>query len=106
MDTPCLIWPNPRDTHGYGIFYANGKRYSTHRLAYTLTHGQIPDGKEVCHLCNQNACINWQHLKVGTHAENMKHRAEAGQTWNQYTPSIAKVPVLPVVEYQAGEIVV
>lgn len=106
LDTPCLIWGGPRDKDGYGLFYADGRKYSAHRLSYQLAHGVIPDHKEVCHLCNQNACISGDHLQVGTHAENMKHRAESGQTWNQYTPAVAKVPILPVVEYQEGEMVI
>jgi hypothetical protein len=107
LETPCLIWPEPRDQKGYGLFYANGKRYSAHRLAYTLMHGAIPEKKEVCHLCDNSACINGDHLQAGTHKENMEHRAEAGRTRNQHIPApLPILSVLPAVEYEPGEMVI
>jgi hypothetical protein len=106
LDTPCLIWPEPRDKDGYGIFYANGQRFAAHRLACELSQGAIPQGKSVMHLCNEPACINGQHLRVGTHKENMEYKSESGRVWNQHTPPIAKVPILTVSEYQEGEMVI
>jgi Autographiviridae HNH endonuclease len=106
LDTPCLYWKGSTDKDGYGIFYVNGKRYLAHRLAYVLTQGEIPKGQKVMHSCDTPACIRWEHLQSGTQGENMRQKADRERAWNQHTPASAKVPTLPVLEYQEGEIVI
>lgn len=108
LDTPCLIWSGARDSDDYGIFYAHGKRYAAHRLAYTLTQGYIPYGQEVCHACDVPACIRWEHLQIGTHAANMAEKVARGRAWNQHTPAVFRVPILPVqeVDYLEGQMVI
>jgi hypothetical protein len=108
LDTPCLFWSGSHDKDGYGIFYANGKKYAAHRLAYTLTHGAIPRGQHVLHLCDRPSCIRWEHLEAGEQGENMRQKSERGRAFNQHTPAIAKVPLLEVkpIEYLDGEIIV
>jgi hypothetical protein len=59
-----------------------------------LTRGRIPEGLEVCHLCDETACINPEHLKCGTHEENMAEKAERERARNQFIP--APFPVLAV----------
>jgi len=50
----------------------------THRLAYELTHGEIPEGQQVMHLCNRKRCCNPEHLTLGSGSENTQMAADDG----------------------------
>jgi len=85
----CWIWTGPLGTHdGYGKFQpAPGQpRYMSHRWAYEVFNGPIPDGMQVGHLCHDAAvaegtctvaeecahrrCCNPKHLGLQTPSEN------------------------------------
>ena len=61
-----------RKNTGYGQFYANNKNLLAHRVAYEVLVGPIPEGMLVCHTCNNKKCCNPEHLKIGTHQENIQ----------------------------------
>jgi hypothetical protein len=68
----CWAWLGPKNpTSGYGTVKASGKSTYAHRVAYTLTHGPIPDGLVIDHLCRNPVCVNPDHLEVVTHRENV-----------------------------------
>jgi hypothetical protein len=69
----CWVWQGfcQKPPRAYGETNYLGKKWRVHRLMYTLVYGPIPDGKLVCHKCDNPSCCNPDHLWLGTHLENM-----------------------------------
>jgi hypothetical protein len=77
----CWEWQGVRSPLGYGRYYpAMGVKLQSHRHAYELAHGAIPEGMHVLHRCDNPPCCNPDHLFLGTHADNMKDRQAKGRT--------------------------
>lgn len=82
----CLLWTGSGCGRGgaYGSIRVGSrtdgsrKMVQTHRLAYELSHGPIPDGLQVMHLCNNKRCCNPDHLVAGTNSENTQMAADDG----------------------------
>lgn len=78
----CWMYDGFRDACGYGEISYRGESIATHRLAYKLAIGQLPeyDGKKqnaiVCHRCDKPACCNPGHLFLGSQTDNMKDAAK------------------------------
>lgn len=71
---PDACWPftgclNPQ---GYGVVRFEGQARLTHRVAYILAVGPIPDGLSLDHLCRTHNCSNPAHLEPVTQAENTR----------------------------------
>ncbi len=56
----------------YGRFEHGWKIYKSHRLAWQLTHGEIPEGLWVLHKCDNPPCCNPAHLFLGTDLDNVR----------------------------------
>ena len=78
----CWLWTGWMGARGYGKVYVSGGSGPTtgaHRLSMIL-HGQaVPDESVVMHKCDTPSCINPDHLRVGTQAENNADKMAKGR---------------------------
>lgn len=80
MGTPCHISTvGSNNAEGYRQCWYNGRNRNVHRVAWEHAHGEIKEGMEVGHLCNNRRCINVDHLKLMTHSENIRHSYETNK---------------------------
>lgn len=76
----CWDWTAHVDIYGYGKFELYYKSIRSHRMAYTLTKGQISEVLEIGHLCNNPRCCNPNHLELGDHYKNMQYMVKCGRS--------------------------
>lgn len=67
----CWEWMAAKTSGGYGQFWSKPALVVSHRYAYELLIGPIPEGLQLDHLCRNRACINPQHLEPVTQQVNI-----------------------------------
>ena len=84
---PDSCWPwtgaGHRDGYGRAHFLGRDKIAIAHRLAYKLSNGDITEGMDVLHYCDNRICCNPAHLWLGTHLDNMLDMCSKGRAFDQ-----------------------
>lgn len=74
----CWLWTGSYGTTGYGQFSMSLRPQKAHRVSWLLHRGAIPRGSFVLHRCDNPACVNPEHLELGSHQKNMNDMRERG----------------------------
>ena len=93
-DDECWPWKGMTTDDGYGRFTQYSHRYLAHRVSYELHSGPCPRTLCILHSCDNPACVNPKHLRLGTHQENMRERDEKGRQARGVRNGRAKLSVL------------
>lgn len=82
----CWNWIAGKSS-GYGTLRVLGQNIKAHRFSYLIHKGEIPahdsyHGLVVMHKCDNPACVNPEHLELGTCGDNNRDRHIKGRTKN------------------------
>jgi hypothetical protein len=76
----CWNWSRKVDAEGYGRFRVGGKQHRTHRIAWAIKTGSLPEqGIYVLHRCDNRMCVRPDHLFAGTHLDNIADMLSRGR---------------------------
>jgi hypothetical protein len=97
----CWIWIGSRVSEGYGLFMVNGKRRTAHRFSWEFHNGEIPQGINVLHRCDNPPCVNPEHLFLGDQEDNI--RDMMGKRRDRFGQAVAKNDAAAIYDlYQTG----
>ncbi len=97
-ENECWPFKRGRQGNGYGRFYINRyEGFLAHRMAWTITNGEISRKMYILHKCDNKICCNPKHLYCGTLSNN---RRDAGER----NPIPAEVSGVASTKLRSGEI--
>lgn len=82
----CWEWLGPKPEYpdgrgGYGMACHNGKNQSAQKVSFKRLRGPVPKGVDVCHSCDNRACVNPRHLYLAPHYQNLLDCKQRGRLW-------------------------
>jgi hypothetical protein len=83
----CLLWIGATDSHGYGHMRVGRRLLCVTHIALALAGWSqsppqlwtVPRGFDVCHSCDNPACVNVNHLFGGSHSTNIFDSVKKGR---------------------------
>ena len=105
----CWNWIGFKNRKGYGTLTHRGKTYSAHRLSFQIQRGEIPKGEGphgtcVLHRCDNPACVNPDHLFLGSNRDNIDDMLNKGRHRPRWGAKGAINPSAKLTEAQAQAI--
>jgi len=96
VENRCWVWRGAKTSSGYGSVAHRGRIWSSHRLAYTLLAGDVPEGLQLDHLCRNKLCCNPAHLEPVTAKQNRNrgHHPRYGGPSTMLTGDPTYVPIV------------
>jgi hypothetical protein len=79
-DRGCWTWTGCVHDFGYGRISIGGSPIAAHRYSWILHFGEIPDGMQVLHKCDNPPCVRPDHLYLGVDQDNANDRVARGRT--------------------------
>jgi len=79
-NTGCWLWSGAPGAGGYGVIRHDRRYQKAHRVSWALHNGFMPPRTvKVCHHCDTPACVNPDHLWLGSQADNVADMMAKGR---------------------------
>ena len=99
----CLVWTGQLDHSGYGAIANSRRSGKVHRLMLALCIGrELSSGEMAIHSCDNRACCNPDHLRVGSAADNAADMANRGRSLRGERSTSARLTAADVLAIRAA----
>jgi len=99
----CILWMAAATKAGYGIGSRRNKLVYAHRLAWSVKNGPLPEGRVICHKCDNPGCVNPDHLFCGTVKDNSDDKIAKGRSNRGSRHGMSKLSERDVVEIRHAQ---